>query len=137
MNRTHYLTWTRGAIAAGFLGIALAQTPAFAQHGRHAQYLTGGVTKEEADELRQQAAGFPLEVQFARRTQEGNAFAADVAVRIVDAGGRTVLEVPAAQPILLANVAPGRYTIEATFDGQMKRQAVTVGRGHAQASFLW
>jgi hypothetical protein len=133
----------RRAIAAGSLTLALAATPlALAQPAtsgpaRGVEYVTGGVTKDEADQLRQQAASFTLEVQFARRTEAGNAFAADVQVRILDASGRTVMEVPSAQPILLANVPPGRYTVEATLEGQTKRASVTVGRGHSAVTLLW
>jgi len=38
---------------------------------------------------------------------------------------------------VLANVPAGRYTIEATFDGQTKCQTVNVGRGRTQTTFLW
>jgi hypothetical protein len=134
-------TTTRGALASALTAFALLVAPAaLGQPGgmpRGTDYVNGGVTKEEADELRAQARAFPLEIQFARRMDVGNAFAADVRVRIVDARGATVLDIPSADPILLANVPPGRYTIEATLDGQTKRQTVNVGRGHAQTTFVW
>jgi hypothetical protein len=123
---------TSFALAVASAPLAFAQSPA-AGGARSLNYVTGGVTKEEADALRAQANSFALELQFSR----GGAFASDVPVRIIDAGGRVVMEIGAAQPILLLNVPPGRYTVEATFDGQTKRQTVDVGRGHTKASFVW
>ena len=134
-------TAARGALAAALAALAFATaSAAWAQGGgmpRGTDYVTGGISKGEADELRAHARSFPLEIQFARRMDVGNAFAADVRVRIIDARGVTVLEVPSADPILLANVPPGRYTIEATLDGQTKRHTINVGRGHAQTTFVW
>jgi hypothetical protein len=129
-------------VVAASLALALSASPLAVAQGapgssRGVEYVTGGITQDEADALRQQAASFPLEIQFARRMDVGNAFAADVQVRVLDANGRSVIDIPAAQPILLANVPAGRYTIEATFDGQTKRQTVNVGRGRTQTTFLW
>ena len=100
-------------------------------------FINGGVTQEEEDQLRARASSFPLEIQFARRQDGSSAFAADVRVRIVNDSGNFVLILPAAEPILLANVPPGNYTIEATYEGQTKRQQVTVGRGHQKVGFEW
>ena len=129
-------------LAATFVALLVAGTPAVAQRNvasppRGVEYVNGGITQDEADALRQQAGAFTLEIQFARRMDVGNAFAADVQVRIVDGNGRTVIDIPSAEPIVLANVPPGRYMIEATFDGQTKRQTVSVGRGRTQTTLLW
>jgi len=64
-------------------------------------------------------------------------FAADVDVRIRDDRGVEVLEVAAAEPILLARLAPGRYTIEATYDGRTRTAAVNVGAGHQKLGLTW
>jgi len=133
---------SRRAFATGTLALALGAPLALAQPTTMnapggVEFVTGGITSDEADQLRRRSDEFPLEVTFARRMDVGNAFAADIHVRLVDATGRTVLEVPTALPILLANVPPGRYTVEATYDGQTRRQAVNVGRGHTQITMLW
>lgn len=74
-----------------------------------------------------------MQIQFAA----GSAFAAGVGVRILDARGNTVLALPAADPILLADLPPGRYTVEATYEGKMKQQEVTIGRRHQKLGFQW
>ena len=122
----------------------LASPPAMAQRpapagiaGPGVEYLNGGVTSDEADQLRAEASRYPLQIQFARAMPAGNAFAAGVGVRILDSRGTAVLSLPAADPILLADLPPGRYTVEAVYEGQMKRQEVTVGRGHQKLGFQW
>jgi hypothetical protein len=136
------MTRLRSALAACLAATAIWMAPAaFAQDAPRAQggpavnFVNGGVTQEEADQLRARASSFPVEIQFARRMDGASAFAAEVHVRIVDASGNFVLVLPAAEPILLANLPPGRYTVEATYEGQTQRQQLTVGRGHQKLGF--
>lgn len=118
--------------------VSWAQRPAPAGlAGPGVEYVNGGVTSDEADQLRAQAANYPLQIQFARAMRSGNAFVAGVGVRVIDGRGASVLSLPAADPILLADLPPGRYTVEATFEGQTKRQEVTIGRGHQKLGFQW
>lgn len=126
------------AAAAFAFHVAL---PAAAQRSSPAahepQFVNGGVTKEEADYLRAQAPSYPLEITFSRSTGAGNAFAADVQVVVRDERGNVVLSVPSAEPILLARLAPGRYTIEATYEGRTRTAEVTLGGGHQKVGITW
>jgi hypothetical protein len=136
------MTQLRSALTACIAAVTLWMAPAAVaqdivrtQASQTVNIVNGGVTQEEADQLRAQAPMYPLEIRFARAAD--GAFAADVHVRIVDASGRQVFVLPAAEPILLAKLPPGTYTIEATFEGQTKRQQVTLGRGHQKLGFAW
>ena len=122
--------------AACLFGTAVAQ-PSLEQASEPAEYVNGGVTKEEADYLRVQATAYPLEILFSRTTRAGNAFAADVDVTIRDAQGHTVLSLPSAEPILLAKLPPGRYAVEATYQGSTRNAEVTLGPGHQKLGFAW
>jgi hypothetical protein len=135
---------THAAVRAGLALAAMLAltTPARAEPraertAQGAEFVTGGVTKEEADYLRARAADYPLEMVFTKATDAGAVFAADVHVRIRNDRGTEVLEVAAAEPILLARLAPGRYTIEATYDGRTRTAAVTVGAGHQKLGLTW
>jgi hypothetical protein len=102
-------------------------------------FINGGITQDEADAMRAEGRSFPLEVVLAQyRGDEGNAFVADANVRIYDSAGREFAELPNSGPIILANLPDGRYTVEAEFHGNTKRQQVVItGRGHRKVGFQW
>ena len=103
-------------------------------------FLNGGVTKDEADLMRQQAPRYPLEIQLARRgeTPGRNEFVAEAQLRVLDGSGRVVLERADAGPIFLASLPDGAYTVEATLGGQTKTQRVQISNGpHSAVTFLW
>ncbi len=136
----------RGALCA--LLATLLAAPAFAapEGGREdaplapaaaAEFVTGGISKEDADYLRARAASYSLEIVFATTTGAGTAFAADVALTVRDEQGRTVRSLPSAEPIVLARLAPGRYTIEAVYEGRVRSSQVDVGRGHQKVGLTW
>jgi hypothetical protein len=131
----------RPALLAGLLLVASGSVyPADTGTLANRPFVNGGVTKDEADLMRQQAPRYPLEVTFARRgeTPGRNEFVADAQLRVVDSAGRVVLDRADTGPIFLASLPDGAYTIEATFGGQAKSQRVQLGGGrHAQVTFLW
>jgi hypothetical protein len=103
-------------------------------------FLNGGITKDEADAMRQEAARYPLEITLARRGEAPgrNEFVADAHLRVTDAAGRVVLERDDTGPIFLAGLPDGAYTVEASYNGQSKSQRVSIGGGRrAQVTFLW
>jgi len=102
--------------------------------------INGGITKDEADLIRQQAQRYPLEITLARRgeTAGRSDFVAQAQLRVVDGAGRVVLERGDAGPIFLADLPSGAYTVEATVNGDTKTQRVQVTDGrHAAVTFLW
>jgi hypothetical protein len=102
--------------------------------------INGGITKDEADLIRQQAQRYPLEITLARRgdTPGRNDFAAQGQIRVTDSAGHVVLDRADAGPIFLADLPAGAYTVEATFNGQTKSQRVQLNGGrHAAITFLW
>lgn len=132
------------AVAAGLAAAFFAAGPAFAQlQANHADvpYTTGGVTSDEADALRAQAHDYSLEVTMAAPGEVPgyNDFVAGTAVRVLDGKGNLVLDVQDAGPILLADLPPGDYTLEAVDSGQVQTQHVRVGPrgGRTQVTFLW
>ncbi len=72
------------------------------------------------------------------KDKKGADFAADVKVLVRDAKGRTALVLTAAAPFLLAKLAPGHYSIEASFAGKTLHEKAILKPGHpAKAVFLW
>jgi hypothetical protein len=128
-------------LTAAFLataGTALAAGPAAIVN--NVPTINGGVTKDEADLIRQEAPRYPLEITLARRgeTPGRNEFVAEAQLRVLDSGGRVVLERADTGPIFLASLPDGAYTIEVTYAGETKTQRVQLSGGrHAAVTFLW
>ena len=63
---------------------------------------------------------------------------ADVALAIRDSHGQVVLDLASAEPLLLARLVPGAYTVTATVHGQTLRRNVVVPRqGRHSEGFNW
>lgn len=88
--------------------------------------LNGGASLREADYMKQRARDFPLQLLFSGKGGEYGV-ADQVTVR---QGDREVVSVPEAGPYVLLAVPPGRYTVEASFDGAVETRTVNVGTGH-------
>lgn len=87
-------------------------------------YINGGASLGEAQYMKQRARDFPLELLFSGKGGEYG-----VADRVtVRQGDSEVASVADAGPYLLMSLPPGRYTVEADFDGQIEKRAVTVGK---------
>lgn len=97
-------------------------------------YLSGGIGETELEQVNQAARDFPLKLILAERT---GAYVADVKVAIVDGHGRTVLEVPSVGPILLVQLAPGRYRVWASYEGLVREQRINLNRAHKTVSLAW
>lgn len=78
-------------------------------------FITGGIGKPEATAMKAVAERHDLMLVFA--DQEGR-YLADVKVEIKDRQGNTILDI-VSDPILLADLPSGRYTIQADADGKV------------------
>lgn len=87
--------------------------------------LNGGVDLDEAERLKQAAAQYPLRVVFSVRS--GDYAVADTFTVLRD--GAVVAELPDAGPWLLIDLPPGRYTLQARFEGLQTERALTVHKG--------
>lgn len=95
------------------------------EHAGPIAYLNGGAGLDEAEYMKARAREFPLQMVFSGRGGEYG-----VADRvIVRRAGEPVASIADAGPYLMMKLPPGRYTVEADFDGGVERRTVTVGRG--------
>jgi hypothetical protein len=116
------------ALGAAFATAAGAQTLIGHRAPNGVAWLSGGVSLEERDALRDVAPDYNLRVVVA--TSGRGEYRADVPVTVEDRDGNPVLNVVTDGPWLFARVAPGRYRVR-TGDGQ--EQTVEV-RSDATAS---
>ncbi len=97
-------------------------------------YITGGVGEAERRAMEQLRPKYNLRVTNA---EKGGAFISDVILSLWNAQGEQLLST-AADPIFLANLPAGSYTVKAELNGQVKSQKVAIGKGKAaQIQFGW
>jgi hypothetical protein len=97
--------------------------------------ISGGFGDDERAQLRAITNGYNLQLSFA--LQSGNYLGgANIAIR--DSRGKTVLEGVSDGPLFFAKLPPGKYTIDATAEGQTIEQvAQTLAKGQTHVYFAW
>jgi hypothetical protein len=134
-------TWLAGALAVLAMGATAAQAASLlppVQKSGAVEYLSGGIGQDEARAIEGEARHWPLTLEFAVKDKKRADFAANVKVLVRDAKGHTALNLTAAGPFLLAKLAPGHYSIEASVAGKTLHEKAILKPGHpAKAVFLW
>lgn len=128
-----------GAAAAAELGVVPVADSVGGYRGNELAYINGGVTRDEADAMRNAAPSFPLQLVFTRRGGAGSdEFVADAALAIFDGRGNRVAALTGQGPIFLARVPDGRYVIVAELDGRRQTRQVDVRNGRNRTvNFVW
>jgi len=97
-------------------------------------FVSGGVGENALAELRAREKEFNLKLVFT--LTEGN-YLADVAVRLTDAAGKTVIDHVTEGPIFMARLPRGTYTVTASYNGKAQTQKITVGDRLQTAYLRW
>ena len=103
------------------------------------EYMSGGISSDEAALMQTVAPRWPATFEFAIKDGARSDFAADVAVTVRDASGHAVLsQVTSEGPFMVARLDPGRYEVQATLAGKTLTQAVEIRAGSpTRTLFLW
>lgn len=99
------------------------------------RYVSGGVGLSEREELSALSPQFNLRLMFAIHGA-GN-YLADVGVRILGSGGAVVLDAKSEGPHFLAQLPPGRYTVEVSARDQTQRQTAQISTRQTRLNFYW
>ena len=125
---------------SGVMSVALFAAPAVRAHEVHAElvsenpatasaqvptpsFVSGGVGEEDRAELEKVQRNYSLKLVFAG---EGGVFLDDIHVLIMDSANNTVLTTDTEGPILLAQLKPGKYVVNADVQGITQKQNVTI-----------
>jgi hypothetical protein len=83
------------------------------------EFLTGGIGSDESEAIRKEGRSWPLMLEFAQGDASGAAgraeYISDVKIVIKDKSGNVVLDAKAEGPFMLVKLAPGRYSLDATY----------------------
>ena len=133
------------ALALSLSGLQAAQAtvvtnPPIQMTPQGTEYMCGGSGQAEAAFMETVAPRWAASFQFAMNQSGGErSRVAGVKLVVRDAyNGYQALDVMADAPHLVARLAPGSYTVEATLDGLTLIQQITVAQGRgARAMFVW
>jgi hypothetical protein len=121
------------SITGGTTHVVTAETTRPITNGT--RWITGGIGATEAEAMRLAAPDYSLAMTFAAQTGQ---FVSDVDVAVKHLDQDLVLWAEDADPILLADLPPGRYQIDATYQGRTLTRNVTVGSVRTtRAVFQW
>ena len=129
-----------GSVFAAQLGVLAMAESVGGYRGNEIAYINGGVSREEADALRNAAPNFPLQLVFTQRGQPGanDEFVADASIAFFDDRGNRVAALDRQGPIFLARLPDGRYTIVVEHNGRRQTRQVDVRGGRTKVvNFLW
>jgi hypothetical protein len=120
-----------GLLAIGVLASARADEGALpAQRSQGSvTYISGGIGKDESDAMKQAASRYSLSIEMSSPAGPRAEYVSDVKIDIRDQRGASVLSTNTDGPILLANLPPGRYTINASKGGKSQQRDIVVGAG--------
>lgn len=125
-------------VVAALLGSLAASTVA-AQTPRirgGIAYVSGGIGDDQQLTMEALRSQYNLHLLFAQ--QGSGAFFVDVSVQISDASGMTVLNAMSEGPYFFARLAPGRYSVSVSHEGQpMTRTVLVPATGAADVNFYW
>ncbi|BCG04622.1 hypothetical protein PPGU19_091900 (plasmid) [Paraburkholderia sp. PGU19] len=108
------------------------------QHQGNVVYLSGGIGSDQSAALKDEMHKYPLVLEFAGKTHQGNEYLADVLVNITDMHGATLLDTTSQGPFMLASLPNGRYRVTASYEGHTQQRVVDVTlMTHIRILFLW
>ncbi|MEO8523857.1 MAG: hypothetical protein ABI460_03960 [Caldimonas sp.] len=124
-------------LAGGTIAQAMTGLPPTHKSGS-VEYLSGGIGSDEAAAIQRASKQWPLTLEFAVKDKHRADFVSDVTMAVRDSNGRPVLQAESDGPFVLARLAPGSYSVDATLGGKTLHEQVVVKRGEpAKAEFLW
>lgn len=126
----------QGAFAATMNNAANGLPPV--QHAGGIAYVSGGIGSDQSAAFKAATAHYPLSLEFARQSADGNEYLADVPVTIADTHGQTLLSTRTLGPFMLVALPRGHYVVSASHDGKTVKHTVDVGKtAHEHEAFVW
>lgn len=100
------------------------------------KYVQGGVGKDESDAMLRESKNYPLALVFSGGKE--NNYVCDIAIRVRDAAGKTVLQTSADGPIMLIDLPAGKYVVDAQYRDKTVTQRVELSaKGSRRLDLHW
>jgi hypothetical protein len=129
--------WGAAALLSAMAAHAVYNPPILMTNG--VEYMSGGVSSDEAQLMQEVEPRWPASFEFAVKGDKAPVAAQAVTLTIRDASGNAVLsQVASGGPILVARLDPGHYEVEASLGGQVQKQQIDVLAGQSSHTvFTW
>ena len=124
--QTQTLRLSLGALGAAALAALHAPAQGATAERATPHFVTGGVSIEEAGTLQRQRGDFTLWLVTAAQS---GAYLSGAEAQIVDRNGDTVLQTQLRGPYLMADLAPGVYTVRVNYGDQVREARVGIQAG--------
>lgn len=131
--KSRYTSAALAVAVALFGGVAMGQAGGPAK----IDYLSGGVSLDEREVLAGRGKEFNLKIVTA--AERSGAYLSDVRMKVIDTRDAKVLvETTMDGPWLLAQLPPGKYVLEATYEGKTLKKTIAIPKdGNREAYFYW
>ena len=117
------------------IGMALARAEATSGESNGIPYISGGIGQQSREALDAKKGGYNVLVILSLKNGHYLG-AAELTVR--DRKGKTVLEIQAQGPWIMAKLAPGTYAVEAKAGNSSRTSRVVVGKqGLKRVHLIW
>ncbi len=125
MKRLNLATMAAALLLAGStLGpLALAADTESVQQSGGISYVSGGVGADSTARMNSLAKDFNLKLVFALKSGD---YVSEVAIAIVDAAGKQLLDTKSEGPLFLTRLPRGSFKIAATFGGRTETRTVAI-----------
>ncbi|TYP71589.1 MULTISPECIES: carboxypeptidase-like regulatory domain-containing protein [Nitrosomonas] len=102
-------------------------------------FMTGGIGQDESHAIFKEGKKWPLMLELAKAGTAQAVYISNVQIVIRDASGSTVLETMSKGPYLLAKLPPGKYSLDATYEGDTLHRDLYVQEKehHKKITLLW
>jgi hypothetical protein len=111
------------------------ETTAQEDAGTTTPYLSGGIGSDERDAMAAEAKKYNLKIVFATK---GKSYLADIAVKIKDESGKTIIDATSDGPWFFTNISQGKYTVIATMKQEALSQKLEIKQsGQSVLYFFW
>lgn len=126
----------RTRFGTALLALACAIAVGLAAAGEAVPYMSGGVGKDERQQLLQAAEGYNLKLVFHTKTE--GAYLSHVKVSIRDPEGRLILRTVSEGPWFFVRLPPGSYDVSAEARGILIGRLIGApAQGQLQVNYCW
>ena len=121
-------------------GVAQEETASLppVQSQGQAEFLTGGVGKDESDAISRAAGAWPLVLELSQSLPPRAEYISDVQITIKDKSGNTVLDMTSEGPYVLVKLPAGKYSLDATYESKTLHRDISLEKERSKRlSLMW